>query len=270
MLLAAARPVSLDWSSGVRLAVTDPATTIDMNIAAKAALKKRTGMTAADNDLGSTAMAGQAHAASTALAGPGVAAVAAPAAHSSGAYNFTLMAQASSSLPAAPAFGSSRGRPPLGGRQVDQMGAQGDQEGGGDGGRGRPRKQGNQFKCPDCPKTFAQQGSIDNYHRMNWTIMDSTTGESRQQRLCRTINKDLIAKLKATKERAARPCSQPSIQSAARATVSATVTTATRDCLTTHMKERVALTTKAKKAKKAMREKNSRLKKARAQKNETS
>jgi hypothetical protein len=42
------------------------------------------------------------------------------------------------------------------------------------------------------------------------------------------------------------------------------------DCLTTHMKERVALTTKAKKAKKAMREKNSRLKKARAQKNETS
>ena len=55
-----------------------------MNIAAKAALKKRTGMTAADNDLGSTAMAGQAHAVSTALAGPGVAAVAAPAAHSSG------------------------------------------------------------------------------------------------------------------------------------------------------------------------------------------
>jgi hypothetical protein len=109
-----------------------------MNIAAKAALKKRTGMTAADNDLGSTAMAGQAHAASTALgAGPGVAAVAAPAAQSSGAYNFTLMAQASSSLPAAPAFGSSRGRPPLGGRQVDQTGPQGDQEGGGDGGRGR-------------------------------------------------------------------------------------------------------------------------------------
>ena len=70
--------------------------------------------------------------------------------------------------------------------------------------------------------------------------MDSTTGESRQQRLCRTIHKDLIAKLKATKERAA------------------------------HMKERVALTTKADKAKKAMRAKNSRSKKAKAQKNDTS
>ena len=42
-----------------------------MKIAAKAALKKRTDMTAADNELGSTTMAGQAHAASTALgAGP--------------------------------------------------------------------------------------------------------------------------------------------------------------------------------------------------------
>ena len=54
-----------------------------MKIAAKAALKKRTGMTAADNELGSTTMAGQAHAASTALgAGPGVAAAAAPVAQS--------------------------------------------------------------------------------------------------------------------------------------------------------------------------------------------
>ena len=42
--------------------VTDPR---DMNIAAKAALKKHTSLTAADNDLSSTVTARQAHVAST-------------------------------------------------------------------------------------------------------------------------------------------------------------------------------------------------------------
>ena len=54
-------------------ALTEPSH--DMNIAAKAALKKRTSLTAADNDLSSTVTARQAHAASTALrAEPGAAA----------------------------------------------------------------------------------------------------------------------------------------------------------------------------------------------------
>ena len=99
-------------------ALTEPSH--DMNIAAKAALKKRTSLTAADNDLSSTVTARQAHAASTTLrAEPGAAAAGGASGGGGSEASLCLMGQASSLLRVAPIFSVAAG-PSLDRWQTDE------------------------------------------------------------------------------------------------------------------------------------------------------
>ena len=158
-------------------------------VAAKMALKSITAVSAGDLNIGQTAQAGLDQAAAPA-----------PAAQA-GAYNFGELVRASGTLPVVPATSSNAGRPAF--PQMFQLGAAGGRAAGGGAargggrkrGRGAPRKEGN-YKCPVCEQKF--KTDHQRYHYANYNVA-GTDGVVTKKRLCLTVDREQIAKIKRAK-----------------------------------------------------------------------
>ena len=163
-------------------------------VAAKMALKSITAVSAGDLDIGQTAQAGLDQAAAPA-----------PAA-AAGAYNFGELVRASGTLPVVPATSSNAGRPAH--PQMFQLGAAGGRAAGGRAarggaargggrkrGRGAPPKEGN-YQCPVCEEKFKTDHK--RYHWANYNVA-GTDGVVTKKRLCLTVDREQIAKIKRAK-----------------------------------------------------------------------